>query len=435
MMNESKSIFTMNSNSNGNKKNNKNKKIGKIKIFFNDNIDNIKNNGNKSLNNYDLINGFDNEKNLKDNYNDNKNINIVETDKNNHTTIKSYSYKINNKNFYNINCNQKINNNLSIKKKKKKTVTIENVKELIFRNKNKFLKTYEKCNKSIKNQQNIECNLCNLIYDSIQNIVYFQNGKNFLEFFFYFYANYSFLISTKTPIQIILESGEIFQLINDNHDTNHNEKYICKCCILKIANSPISFYKIYQTIFSKKIKQKNIKQELNNYQENNKREINDLKIPNNKQNILRIPFLDVPKCFNNQLYNDLFEKNNNLIENIKNTIEEIKKIRLEERTNIEKYFKIISNNDKIRNSFNCLIKLCNNFSEGIKKLISFIKMNKDYKIYLPIIDKYSKDNNEYIEKLKKYYKDFDGHFQMFSNNILLMIYNQNFHFLTTKLNK
>ena len=174
---------------------------------------------------------------------------------------------------------------------------------------------------------------------------------------------------------------------------------------------------------------------MNNYQENNKREINDLKIPNNKQNILRIPFLDVPKCFNNQLYNDLFEKNNNLIENIKNTIEEIKKIRLEERTNIEKYFKIISNNDKIRNSFNCLIKLCNNFSEGINKLISFIKMNKDYKIYLPIIDKYSKDNNEYIEKLKKYYKDFDEHFQMFSNNILLMIYNQNFHFLTTKLNK
>lgn len=33
MMNESKSIFTMNSNSNGNKKNNKNKKILLIKIL------------------------------------------------------------------------------------------------------------------------------------------------------------------------------------------------------------------------------------------------------------------------------------------------------------------------------------------------------------------------------------------------------------------
>ena len=278
---ETQSNITFYSNINNNvKKNQKNKKVGKIKIFLNKWK---KKNKHNVFNNYNIIEVYEDENNQS--INDNKK----------NIKYQNPNYSLNN------------NNNLTqIENIEKDSISIEELKELVEKNKNKYLTTYEKCLKHSNNLSNIECDLCGLESDSIENIVNFLNGKYFLEFFFHFFVNYDYLITTKTQNQILIDAYDIFQLIINYNNQKYDIRNICKCCLLKIANSKFNFNKIYMSMFSQNIKKENyglnLKNNSNNYQ------IDKIENNINKSNILKIPLYDMPNYFNNEF---LFRLKNN----------------------------------------------------------------------------------------------------------------------------
>ena len=373
------------------KKNQKNKKIRKIKIF----LKSKKNNKHNVFNNFNIIEFYDDENN-QSNYNNNN-------------SIKSKHQN------YNLNHNNNVNNNIiQIEGDVEKDyLSIKELKELIEKNKNKYLKLYEKCLNN-SNQSNIECDLCGLDNESIENFVNFQNGKNFLEFFFHFFANYDFLITTKTQNEILFDTGDIFQLLINYQEQNYGMRNICKCCILKIANSKFNFNKIYMSIFSQKIKKETDNKKINltiknysNYCQKDKIEKHIIKYQPNKSNILKIPLYGIPIFFNSEFLIELKLITEILLNNIKDLI---------------KYIKGNGNNESLKNINDLIIKNFQNLISEYLKINNYIESLKIYaqeknqfKMILNLFDNALINNNQNIERLKGYYEGYQTYFKQYYN--------------------
>ena len=391
---ETQSNITFYSNINNNvKKNQKNKKVGKIKIFLNKSK---KKNKHNVFNNYNIIEVYEDENNQS--INDNKK----------NIKYQNPNYSLNN------------NNNLTqIENIEKDSISIEELKELVEKNKNKYLRTYEKCLKHSNNLSNIECDLCGLESDSIENIVNFLNGKYFLEFFFHFFVNYDYLITTKTQNQILIDAYDIFQLIINYNNQKYDIRNICKCCLLKIANSKFNFNKIYMSMFSQNIKKENyglnLKNNSNNYQ------IDKIENNINKSNILKIPLYDMPNYFNNEFLFRLKNNTHELLININKLIQFIK--------GYNKYFDkndcfnfFYFQNQCINTEFQNLLYEYEKINDYIENLKKYAEEYNEFKKFIKVFEVALKNNNQYIKRLKEYYKDYEDYFKQFCKNLNLFTY-------------
>ena len=391
---ETQSNITFYSNINNNvKKNQKNKKVGKIKIFLNKSK---KKNKHNVFNNYNIIEVYEDENNQS--INDNKK----------NIKYQNPNYSLNN------------NNNLTqIENIEKDSISIEELKELVEKNKNKYLRTYEKCLKHSNNLSNIECDLCGLESDSIENIVNFLNGKYFLEFFFHFFVNYDYLITTKTQNQILIDAYDIFQLIINYNNQKYDIRNICKCCLLKIANSKFNFNKIYMSMFSQNIKKENyglnLKNNSNNYQ------IDKIENNINKSNILKIPLYDMPNYFNNEFLFRLKNNTHELLININKLIQFIK--------GYNKYFDkndcfnfFYFQNQCINTEFQNLLYEYEKINDYIENLKKYAEEYNEFKKFIKVFEVALKNNNQYIKRLKEYYKDYEDYYKQFCKNLNLFTY-------------
>ncbi len=186
---------------------------------------------------------------------------------------------------------------------------------------------------------------------------------------------------------------------------------ICKCCILKIANSKFNFHKIYMSMFTQKIKKEtyniNLKSNSNNNSQNEKIE-NDI----NQSNIFKIPLYEIPNHFNIEYFLKLKKKTSLLLNNLQ-TFTQFIRIKCFGKNDYLKFF--IFQNDVISKDFQNLIYeygKMNNYIENLKKHVEEIN---DFKIYLNVFEVALKDNNEYIEKLKEYYKEYENYYKQFAN--------------------
>jgi hypothetical protein len=391
---ETQSNITFYSNINNNvKKNQKNKKVGKIKIFLNKSK---KKNKHNVFNNYNIIEVYEDENNQS--INDNKK----------NIKYQNPNYSLNN------------NNNLTqIENIEKDSISIEELKELIEKNKNKYLRTYEKCLKHSNNLSNIECDLCGLESDSIENIANFLNGKYFLEFFFHFFVNYDYLITTKTQNQILIDAYDIFQLIINYNNQKYDIRNICKCCLLKIANSKFNFNKIYMSMFSQNLKKENyglnLKNNSNNYQ------IDKIENNINKSNILKIPLYDMPNYFNNEFLFRLKNNTHELLININKLIQFIK--------GYNKYFDkndcfnfFIIQNQCINTDFQNLLYEYEKINDYIENLKKYAEEYNEFKKFIKVFEVALKNNNQCIKRLKEYYKDYEDYYKQFCKNLNLFTY-------------
>ena len=391
---ETQSNITFYSNINNNvKKNQKNKKVGKIKIFLNKSK---KKNKHNVFNNYNIIEVYEDENNQS--INDNKK----------NIKYQNPNYSLNN------------NNNLTqIENIEKDSISIEELKELVEKNKNKYLRTYEKCLKHSNNLSNIECDLCGLESDSIENIVNFLNGKYFLEFFFHFFVNYDYLITTKTQNQILIDAYDIFQLIINYNNQKYDIRNICKCCLLKIANSKFNFNKIYMSMFSQNLKKENyglnLKNNSNNYQ------IDKIENNINKSNILKIPLYDMPNYFNNEFLFRLKNNTHELLININKLIQFIK--------GYNKYFDknecfnfFYFQNQCINTEFQNLLYEYEKINDYIENLKKYAEEYNEFKKFIKVFEVALKNNNQYIKRLKEYYKDYEDYYKQFCKNLNLFTY-------------
>ncbi len=224
--------------------------------------------------------------------------------------------------------------------------------------KDKFNETYKKCIKYNKLNNNSECNLCNLLIETADEISLFSNERQMTEFIIYLLINFP-------HFQIRKSKEEFFQKIADciiylKYAQNKNIKgvIICKSCLIKIVNTN-EIVNIIKSIFIK-IENNSIQNEYQMNKETKKLSRNTLKIDLDK-------LIVVDENKNN--HNEINENNNKYLENKS----EIEKNSINQ--NNQKYmFHLITMNDiyAIENNKKIII-------EQLYRILNILKFQKEFK--------------------------------------------------------